>query len=92
MGGLVVANSGTAASSGARGDSRELQWSPVWAHVRTCRFWKKIGVYELPYMESVMCECLLASGRALVTPTMVWSAKNRAYKRVPDPPYPPLLI
>ena len=47
-------------------------------------------VYELPYMESVMCECLLASGRALVTPTMVWSAKNRACKRVPDPPYPPL--
>ena len=42
-------------------------------------------------MESVMCECLLASGRALVTATMVWSAKNRACKRVPDSPHPPLL-
>ena len=28
-------------------------------------------VYELPYMESVMCECLLASGRALVTPKLL---------------------
>ena len=42
-------------------------------------------------MESVMCECLPASGRALVTATMVWSAKNRACKRVPDSPHPPLL-
>ena len=50
----------------------------------------EMRVYELPYMESVMCECLLASGRALVTPTVVWSAKNRVSKRVPDPPHHPL--
>ena len=33
--------------------------------------WKKISVYELPYMEGAMCDCLLASGRAPVTPAVV---------------------
>ena len=49
----------------------ERCWLPVCAYSMNVPDLEKMVYYELPYMVSAMCDCLLVSDRVLVTPGVV---------------------
>ena len=79
--GRAMTHGHAAASRSGRATSAAASWSLALAQSTVGSYGENYVHYGLPYMESGMSDCLLVSGQALVTPTAVSSAKNRASKR-----------